>query len=341
MFLGLCPVRISFAGGGSDLPEYFNKYGGAVISTTINQFTYVVIQPRLDNSFQAFSPDFQKHYKPTKFEKIEIQDGTEIASSVTKYLNFKKGVNIMLFSDVPAGSGLGASSSLTVNLVNSLTKLNNLNWSPRKIAETAFDIERKVLKWAMGIQDEYIASFGGLNYFQFSEKKIKVTPVAINSSSKKELQENLLLFFVGKTRKSSKILNNQLMRVKKNNPQTINALHIVKDLAYEIYSSLKNNDIEKFGELLDKGWNAKKNIAKGVSNTKIDKIYDAAIKYGAKGGKLTGAGGGGHMLLYCPHTKQKTLIQKMQKHGLTHIPFKFFDDGPKILTMNELISSGR
>ena len=258
MFLGLCPVRISFAGGGSDLPEYFNKYGGAVISTTINQFTYVVIQPRLDNSFQAFSPDFQKHYKPTKFEKIEIQDGTEIASSVTKYLNFKKGVNIMLFSDVPAGSGLGASSSLTVNLVNSLTKLNNLNWSPRKIAETAFDIERKVLKWAMGIQDEYIASFGGLNYFQFSEKKIKVTPVAINSSSKKELQENLLLFFVGKTRKSSKILNNQLMRVKKNNPQTINALHIVKDLAYEIYSSLKNNDIEKFGELLDKGWNAKK-----------------------------------------------------------------------------------
>ena len=127
MFLDLCPVRISFAGGGSDLPEYFNKYGGAVISTTINQFTYVVIQPRLDNSFQAFSPDFQKHYKPTKFEKIEIQDGTEIASSVTKYLNFKKGVNIMLFSDVPAGSGLGASSSLTVNLVNSLTKLNNLN----------------------------------------------------------------------------------------------------------------------------------------------------------------------------------------------------------------------
>ena len=126
MYVGICPVRLSFAGGGTDLPEYYEDFGGNVISTTIDQFTYSVIQTRKDNSFQAFSPDFQKHYKPTVFNKIAIEDGTEISSAIIKYLNYKNGLDAILCSDVPAGSGLGASSSLAVNLINTLNFINNM-----------------------------------------------------------------------------------------------------------------------------------------------------------------------------------------------------------------------
>ena len=169
MLIGTCPVRISFAGGGTDMPEYYESYGGNVISTTIDQFTYSIIQTRKDNSFQFFSPDFQKHYKPTVFNKIAIEDGTEISSSVIKYLKYKKGLNVILFSDVPAGSGLGASSSLAVNLVNIINYLKKEKWNKQKIAETAYYIGRKILHWPIGKQDEYVASFGGFNYIQFKK----------------------------------------------------------------------------------------------------------------------------------------------------------------------------
>ena len=333
MYIGIAPLRISFAGGGTDQPEFYEKFGGNVICTTINRFTYVTIHKRFDKSFQTFSPDFQKHYKPTEFKKIEIEDGAEIAASIVKFLKFKVGVDIVLQSDVPAGSGLGASSSLAINLVNTLNYLQGKKWSKTKIAETCFGIERNVLKWPMGKQDEYITSFGGFKNIEFKKNKVNIKPITISKKLSSELQNNLLLFFVGQTRDSAKLLSSQLKRAKNENKKTIKSLQTVKSLASELNETLLKSDLTRFGELLHKGWIAKKKFTTGITNKRIDKIYESALKFGASGGKLTGAGGGGHLLLYCEKSKQRKLMDEMKKLSLTHIDFKFYNEGPKILDL--------
>lgn len=333
MIVGMTPVRISFAGGGTDMPEYYEKYGGAVISTNIDQFTYLIVNPTHDNSFQAFSSDFSSHHQKSSYDSLETVHGTEIAVSVVKHFKYKIGGDFLICSDVPPGSGLGASSTLAVNCVKTISTLKNQKLSKEKIAETAFHIERDVLKHPIGKQDDYIASFGGFNYIEFSKNKTKVKPIKLTKSSMKELEQNLLLFYMGVTRNSSVILSKQLEHTKKNNKNTITSLHNVQDLTEEVYSSLKQSNIRNLGELLHKGWEAKKKFAKGITNNHIDKIYDSALKSGAIGGKLTGAGGGGHMLLYCEKPHQKKIIQKLKKFGLRHVPFHFHSAGPKVLNL--------
>ena len=333
MFLGMSPVRISFSGGGTDMPEYYDEFGGNVVSSTINHFTYVILNLRNDNLVQAFSSDFEKHNLSTSLEKLESKPGTEIAIAVLKYLNFKIGTDVMVCSDVPPGSGLGGSSSITVNFVRTLSNLNNLEWSNEKISETAYHVERNILNHPIGKQDDYIAAFGGFNFIRFTKEHVSVDPIKINKSTFNEFQENLLLFFIGNTRKNTSILSNQLENIKQKRKETIEALHYVKGLSEEMYSSLQQSDIGRFGELLNKGWLTKKKFTQNVSNENIDKIYETALKNGALGGKLTGAGGGGHMLFYCEKTKQANLIEKMNNLGLKNIKFKFNKDGHKVLNL--------
>ena len=333
MFLGMCPVRISFSGGGTDMPEYYNEFGGNVVTSTINHFTYVILNLRNDDLIQAFSSDFQIHNTSAILENLELKPGTEIPIAVLKHLNFKTGATVMVCSDVPASSGLGGSSSLTVNFVKTLSTLQKLKWNSEKIAETSFHIERNVLQHPIGKQDDYIASFGGFNFIRFTNEQVYVEPIKINKSTFDELQENLLLFFIGDTRKNADILSNQLDNIKQRRKETIESLNYVQGLAEEMNSSLKQSDITLFGELLHKGWLAKKKFTKGVSNENVNKIYDIALENGALGGKLTGAGGGGHMLFYCEKSKHDRFIQKMEDIGLKHIRFKFNNDGPKVLNL--------
>ena len=333
MFLGMCPVRISFSGGGTDMPEYYNEFGGNVVTSTINHFTYVILNLRNDDLIQAFSSDFQIHNTSAILENLELKPGTEIPIAVLKHLNFKTGATVMVCSDVPPSSGLGGSSSLTVNFVKTLSTLQKLKWNNEKIAETSFHIERNVLQHPIGKQDDYIASFGGFNFIRFTDEQVYVEPIKINKSTFDELQENLLLFFIGDTRKNADILSNQLDNIKQRRKETIESLNYVKGLAEEMNSSLKQSDITLFGELLHKGWLAKKKFTKGVSNENVNKIYDTALENGASGGKLTGAGGGGHMLFYCEKSKHDRFIQKMEDIGLKHIRFKFNNDGPKVLNL--------
>ena len=333
MFLGMCPVRISFSGGGTDMPEYYNEFGGNVVTSTINHFTYVILNLRNDDLIQAFSSDFQIHNTSAMLENLELKPGTEIPIAVLKHLNFKTGATVMVCSDVPPSSGLGGSSSLTVNFVKTLSTLQKLKWNSEKIAETSFHIERNVLQHPIGKQDDYIASFGGFNFIRFTNEQVYVEPIKINKSTFDELQENLLLFFIGDTRKNADILSNQLDNIKQRRTETIESLNYVKGLAEEMNSSLKQSDITLFGELLHKGWLAKKKFTKGVSNENVNKIYDIALENGALGGKLTGAGGGGHMLFYCEKSKHDRFIQKMEDIGLKHIRFKFNNDGPKVLNL--------
>ena len=333
MFLGMCPVRISFSGGGTDMPEYYNEFGGNVVTSTINHFTYVILNLRNDDLIQAFSSDFQIHNTSAMLENLELKPGTEIPIAVLKHLNFKTGATVMVCSDVPPSSGLGGSSSLTVNFVKTLSTLQKLKWNSEKIAETSFHIERNVLQHPIGKQDDYIASFGGFNFIRFTNERVYVEPIKINKSTFDELQENLLLFFIGDTRKNADILSNQLDNIKQRRKETIESLNYVKGLAEEMNSSLKQSDITLFGELLHKGWLAKKKFTKDVSNENVNKIYDTALENGASGGKLTGAGGGGHMLFYCEKSKHDRFIQKMEDIGLKHIRFKFNNDGPKVLNL--------
>lgn len=338
LIIGLTPVRLSFAGGGTDMPEFYENHDGSVIATTINHFTYTIIHPRFDKSFQAFSPDFKKYYSASKYDQIQIQDGTEIASSVIKYFKFKKGVNVILSSDVPAGSGLGASSSLAVNLVNVISHLKGDHLSKTEIAEKAFHIGRKILHWPIGKQDEYVSSFGGFNAVKFSKEKVSVQPINLSTSILTELQNNLLLFREGNTRNSSTILTTQIDMIKKKNADTITSLLTVKNLAFDMHKSLKQSDITKFGELLHQGWLAKKKFAKNVSNSRIDKIYDIALKNGAIGGKITGAGGGGHMLFYCEKPNQKKLEKKLHGLGLSRVQFSFYKNSSKIFETSDLMN---
>ncbi|MDE1767040.1 MAG: D-glycero-D-manno-heptose 7-phosphate kinase [Thaumarchaeota archaeon] len=333
MILGMSPVRISFAGGGTDIPEYYEEFGGNVVVSSISRFIYVIMTPRNDNSFHAFSSDLETHHKPTNYDVLEPQHGTEIAVSVIKHLGYKEGANILICSDVPPGSGLGASGALAVNLVKTISMLNGDDWDKEKIAETAYHVGRHILNWPIGKQDEYATAFGGFNFIKFTKEKVTVSPICLNSSSIKELQQNLLLFFVGNTRNSATILSSQIERTKQRQQEVIESLHFVKNLAVEMYESLKKSDIATFGELLHKGWLAKKRFAKSVSNENIDKIYESALKQGALGGKLTGAGGGGHMLLYCEHSKQSSLIEKMESLGLKHVKFNFNLEGQKVLNL--------
>ena len=277
MFLGMCPVRISFSGGGTDMPEYYNEFGGNVVTSTINHFTYVILNLRNDDLIQAFSSDFQIHNTSAILENLELKPGTEIPIAVLKHLNFKTGATVMVCSDVPPSSGLGGSSSLTVNFVKTLSTLQKLKWNNEKIAETSFHIERNVLQHPIGKQDDYIASFGGFNFIRFTDEQVYVEPIKINKSTFDELQENLLLFFIGDTRKNADILSNQLDNIKQRRKETIESLNYVKGLAEEMNSSLKQSDITLFGELLHKGWLAKKKFTKGVSNENINKIYDTAL----------------------------------------------------------------
>ena len=337
MYIGISPVRISLAGGGTDMPEYYEKYGGNVVSSTISLFTYLMIKLRNDNAFQTLNTDFEIHFSKTTYKKLKAKSGTEIAVTVIKYLNFKHGADFVIGSDVLPGSGLGSSSSLTVNFLNIISKLQKKNFSKKQIAEKAFFVERNLLLHPIGKQDDYIASYGGLNYIKFSKNNITVTPILLKKSKSEELQNNLLLFFMGTTRKSSTVLSKQLKKTKNLEPLTLNSLHKVNELAKDLFKALKKSDLTKVGEILDKGWTEKKNFTTQVSNPTIDKIYTNGIKKGAIGGKLTGAGAGGHILFYCEPKKQSSVKNEMKRLGLRHIDFKFYQHGPKILNLYDLI----
>lgn len=334
MILGVSPLRISFAGGGTDMPEYYEKYGGNVVTTCIDKFTYVIINPRHDNLFQAFSSDFQTHHPTTSYGTLKPKNGTEIAVAVVKYLDYKKGANFLIASDVSPGSGLGASSSLTVNFIKTILTLQGKNRTNEKIAETAFYIDRHILRHPIGKQDEYVAAFGGFNFIKFEKDKTSVHPIIMKKNTLSELEQNLLLFFAG-GRGKSRVLSTQIKRIEQSIQSTMDSMHYVKQLAQEMHRSLVKSDLTSVGTLLHKGWLAKKNFAPGVSNDFIDKVYEAALKQGAMGGKLTGAGGGGHMLLYCEASKQKLLIKKLESLGLRQVQFHFHQEGPKVLNMHD------
>ncbi len=336
MLLGRSPLRISFSGGGTDFEDYHNIHTGYSISTSINLYTYVIAKNRNDNLLQGFSPDFASHLSPRSYKKIKPLWGHEIPLACLKELKFKEGLDIFICTDVSAGSGLGSSSSLATNIVNVISKMKNEKWSKHRIAMTAYKIGNYNLKWNIGKQDEFASAFGGINLYKYTKNKVTVTPIKLKKSTRNEIEENSLLFFIGNRKPSYDILSEQLKNINKNKLETINALHRVKELTLEMYDSLRKNDLNLFQDILKQSWIEKKKYASGITNKKIDLIIKKVFSLGAGAMKVTGAGGGGHLYVYAEKSKHKSIITNMTKIGVKNIEFQFTDDGAKVVDVGDI-----
>ena len=293
MIITRTPVRISFGGGGTDMPGFYEEHGGAVVSITINKYFYSFYNPRDDEKIQMISSDFQSLLSVDDFYSLKFGEGFDIPSAVIKHFRLYHGFDLFTASEIPPGSGLGSSGAVTVNMVRLCSKLKNETMTQRQIAEDAYFIQREILNLPIGKQDEYAAAYGGLNFIEFSEKNISVEPLKVDSEVKKCLEKNLLLFFTKKTRQASTILQRQEDSIKGKDNSVIEAMIEVKNNAYQIKEALERGNLNRFGNLLDEAWNSKKKMSPEISNDYLDSIYEIATRNGALGGKIAGAGGGG------------------------------------------------
>lgn len=310
MIIVQTPLRVSFFGGGTDFPEFYRKYGGGTLSTAINKYIYVVVKSRFDDYIRLTY---------TKAELVKNIDNLkhDIVRECLKHVGITKGIEVITIGDVPAGSGLGSSSAVTVGVLKALYAYRGVETAAEQLAQEACHIEREILCKPIGIQDQYIAAYGGCRFFEFG-KKTKNKEVCLG-----DIPDSLLLFFTGITRSADKILKVQRKNVAKN----INILITMRDLAKNMSKGSWKND--EFGKSLDIAWQMKKELNHTVSSAKIDKLYQKAKGAGALGGKILGAGGGGFLLLYCPDGTKESVRQALSK--LTEIPFVPEPDGAKVI----------
>ena len=324
MIITRTPFRVSFAGGGSDMPSFYREHGGCVLSTSINKYMYFMIHPHFDETKTLLK------YSENEY----VSDLNNIKHSIFRcVLNRLKisGVEITTTADVPKGTGLGSSSSFTVGLIHTLACYRGKYISKAKMAEMTCDVEIKYLGNPIGKQDQYAAAFGGMNFIVFHpDDTVSVQPIIIKGKALRELQENLVMFYTGMTRDANVILAEQNKNAVKKDKS--NNLIKMCGLAKSLKMSLENNDISDFGKILDEGWRLKREMANGISNDGIDELYDTAMKCGAEGGKLLGAGGGGFLLFYCPKEKQEYLKNKLR---LRQFDFSFEHDGSTVIYIGD------
>jgi len=325
MIISRTPFRISFAGGGSDLPSFYRREMGAVVSTTIDKYMYIAIHPF-----------FHKNKIQLKYSKTELVDAIEdiqhpIFREVLTHYNLT-GIDLNSIADVPAGTGLGSSSSFTVGLLNVIKAYLNRAISSEQLAELACDVEMNKVGSLIGKQDQYAAAFGGLNFITFyGDETVNVEKIIMNPEVKKQLQGNLIMIYIGGKHSANEILKEQQEVM--NNPVEFNIQKQMVQQAYQLKSVLENNNIDDFGRFLHEGWLMKKSLSSGISNGNIDRIYEKGIKAGASGGKLLGAGGAGFILFYCPEEKQAFFRKSMK--DMNEMKFAFESGGSKIIYMHD------
>jgi len=340
MLIVRTPVRVSFAGGGTDLPSYYEKYGGMVLSTSIDKYFYTVLTERDDGQTQVISSDLRTVESCERIEKMEFQGSDlEIPFAVLKHLRCDAGVNLFLASEVPPGTGLGSSAAVCVNLLKTLSVFLERELSEQDLAETAFHIAKDILRKPVGKQDEYAVAIGGLNVVHFQASGVTVEPLALSADSLVDLEQNLMLFFTGSARDSSEILAEQDRSVRSSEEDVVGALTALKELVLPMREALDTSDLGRFGKLLDESWKIKKKVSSRISNPRINQIYDAALARGALGGKVTGAGGGGFLLLYCEKQKQDAVRAAMREFGLKEMKFHFDLAGTKVVYNNPFYDS--
>lgn len=322
MIITQTPFRMSFFGGGTDFSGFYNEHGGAVISTTFDKYCYVTVR-HLPRFFE-----YKTHLTYSKTEQVNSYEEIQHPAirNAMKWLDMHE-IRLTYESDLPARSGLGTSSSFAVGMLEAFYALKGKYADKRKLADDAIHLERTLCNEAGGIQDQIAASFGGFNRINFSRDGYTVSPVIISPARKAALNDNLLLFFTGFSRFSSDIQKTTEKSMKDKTAQLIEMYHLVDD-AEKILTD-ETVSIDEFGKLLDYTWKLKRGISSGITTDAIDEQYEKAMNAGALGGKLLGAGGGGFLLFYVPKDKQEAVKKALQ--GQLHVPFRFENDGTKII----------
>lgn len=328
MIISKTPVRVSFFGGGTDYPDYFNEFGGSVLSTSIDKYIYITvnkIEGLLDHKYRI------------AYSKLELCQHVEeiehpVVKAVIKYLNIDFGLEVNIVSDLPARTGIGSSSSFTVGLLNCCYGLLGKMVSKNQLAMEAIHVEQTLLNERVGVQDQLAAAYGGLNHMVFNHEQLLVHPVLVSAERKADLQDKLMMFYTGINRFASEVLKEQIQKTQEKTIHT--ELTEINEMVNEGLNILcdSNRHLDEFGELMNKAWMIKRSLSKAISNDNLDDIYSRAISAGAIGGKLLGAGGGGFFVFYVPQEAQNSVRKSLE--NLKEIKFKFESEGTRIIFNN-------
>ena len=322
---GRAPLRISFAGGGTDVSPYAEEHGGLVLSATIDRYAYGSLEPRADGQISIESVDYGMVLDWPVDRPPALDGKLDLAKAAIARLTggSTSGFDIFLHSNAPPGSGLGSSSTVMVVLIGLLNDYLKLGLGEYEIAQLAYDVERGDLGIAGGRQDQYAATFGGFNFIEFEADRTIVNPLRIREDCINELEHNLLLCYTGVTRASGHIIDDQRGRYEDGEKDALEGLHTQKTLAVEMKNMLLRGDLDQFGELLGEAWHQKKKMSPLITNPYIDELYEAATECGALGGKVTGAGGGGYILFYCEFRKRHEVARRLAKMNASVTDFAF------------------
>lgn len=316
------PLRVSFAGGGTDVPEYYEKHGGAVLSTTINRFAYVSLYPRDDTTISIRSVDMEYSVKYDLRSEPQYDGVLDIAKAAIQRMEVKQGFALDIRSDAPAGSGLGGSSALTAAIIAALANFAKRKYSSHELAELNYTIERIDLKISGGKQDQYASTYGGFNVIQFAESGVSVSPLRLDRSVIDDLEAHILLCYSGGIRGNANLIDKQIERLRKKEGDTVAAMASLQKQVWLMREALECGDLLKFGELLQAGYEAKKMMNPYITEgTNINALYTAAIQRGAIGGKLLGAGGGGYLAFYVPTERQHDVRIALEEMGGRFVDF--------------------
>ena len=327
MIISRTPLRISFVGGGSDLPAFYRHMPGAVVSTALDKYIYITVNKKFDNKIRA------------SYSVTEIVDGVEevrheLIREALRLVGIDGGIEITSISDIPSeGTGLGSSSTYTVGLLKALYAYVGQHVGAERLAQEACRIEIELCKKPIGKQDQYIAAYGGLQYIQFNpDESVYLDPIICNPQTRQTLQASLLMLYMGMTRPAISILREQRANTE-SDPESRRRLQCLVGLAQSLRDALYRNDLDSFGEILHQGWMEKKRLASTISNSQIDEWYDRARAQGAIGGKVLGAGGGGFLLLYARPERHESIQKALPE--LRRIPFRFEPQGSKIIYVED------
>lgn len=327
------PLRLGLAGGGTDVSPYADQFGGAILNATIGMYAYATIKPLNNGKIILYAADREEYYELDATEQLAIDGKLDLLKGiynriVKDFAHKPLSFELTTFVDAPPGSGLGSSSTLVVAIIGAFVEWLKLPLGEYDIAHLAYSIEREDLGMAGGRQDQYAATFGGVNFMEFfANDKVIVNPLRVKEKWLHELENNLILFFTETSRLSSTIIDKQRENVSNKNQNSIDAMHSLKEQSQRMKEALLTGEIDKIGEILHYGWQHKKQMAEGISNPMIDNIYQTAIDAGATGGKISGAGGGGFMIFYAPYTRKYNVIKALNQLGGKVMRYTFTDIG--------------
>jgi D-glycero-alpha-D-manno-heptose-7-phosphate kinase len=333
IYRGRAPLRVSFAGGGTDLSPYVDEHGGIVLSATIDRYAYASLGLRSDNRIRVRSLDFGSVLDTEVGDPLHFDGNLDLIKGCLRRLcsdenAYGSGIELFLETDAPPGSGLGASSALVVALIGALMEWRQLPLTKYQIAQVAWEIERKDVRIAGGLQDQYAAAFGGFNLIEFhGTQNVVVNPLRVDPDILRELQYNMVLVFTGSTRHGGQLIDQQVAGYVERKSGVAEALHRMKDLTIQAKDSLLKGRLEDFAQLLHLEWEAKQQVAEAVTTDRLNEIYAESRRLGVIGGKISGAGGGGFMLLYCPFDRKAAVIDRMKEMGAEVYPVSFEPEG--------------